>query len=119
MDLHKESIKAVLPDPTGPPMPTRSGPLGLCMMRSFDLAAEQAGILGFVPDARQIGAEGRAAEIIKLGGQSALRRRVNGRFERLQQALAVGMAEWDQPHAGGYPVRHHSGQESVQRGAEW
>jgi hypothetical protein len=25
--LHKESVSAVLPDPTGPPMPTRSGSL--------------------------------------------------------------------------------------------
>src|SRR5277367_4373070 len=109
MDLHKESIKAVLPDPTGPPMPTRSGPLGLCMMRSFGSAAEQSGILGFVSDARQIGAERRAAEIIEFRGQSTLCCCGNGRFERLQQALAVGMAERDQPHTGGYPVRHDGG----------
>jgi hypothetical protein len=34
--LHNASISAVFPEPTGPPMPTRKGPLGLVILVSIN-----------------------------------------------------------------------------------
>src|SRR5690242_2840582 len=34
-DLHRRSISAVLPEPTGPPTPTRSGPFVLLLILSL------------------------------------------------------------------------------------
>ena len=61
-----------------------------------------------------VGAERRAADIVERGRERALRGGGDDRLERRQHALAVGLAERDQPHAGRDPV----GGDGMQIGGE-
>ena len=57
--LHSFSVSVVLPEPTGSPIPTRSGPFS---------CAEYPRWLGFVVHRRYVRGPGDGAEIIKGGG---------------------------------------------------
>src|ERR1700761_2236329 len=89
---------------------------------SMDWAApsrpEQPRVLGFVPHTGDVGAECRAAEIIKRSRQRAFRGVSHDRLERRKNALTVGLSERDQPRAGRYPVRSHRMKESVNHGLQ-
>src|SRR5664279_6564218 len=66
---------------------------------------EQPRVLRLVPRAGEIGAEGGAADVVELDAhQRALRGRCDDGLQRRQHALAVALAERDQPHAGGNPI---------------
>src|SRR6476469_5060963 len=86
--LHNASISEVLPEPTGPPMPTRSGPLVLLMIAS---TPEKARVLVFVAHAGEVGTKGCAAEIGKGCRQSAVAGFLDGLLQRCQQPLPVGL----------------------------
>src|SRR6266851_2035491 len=140
MALQSRSISAVFPDPTGPPMPMRSGPFVLDMFdaRSATMSsrlspgrrtemhgaalilsrAKQSRILRLVPHAGKIGAKGRAAEIVERCIQRALSSCDDDRLEQGQHALAVGLSQRNEPRAGGNPVRRQRVQERVHRGRE-
>src|SRR3974390_456646 len=105
MALQSESVSAVLPEPTGPPMPIRSGPCELFIAQSPFSAAEKPRVLGFVPHRRNICAECRAARLVEGGGEGALGGGGDRRLERGDLALPVGLAERDEPHGSRYPVR--------------
>ena len=57
-----------------------------------------------VPGAGDIGAEGGGADVVELRLQRARSGRSDDRLERGQHALALRLAERDQPHAGGDPI---------------
>ena len=84
-------------------MPTRSGPFGLDTS-STSSAAKQTGVLRLVPGAREVGAKRRAAEIVERCGQARVAPSPQPPVQGLQQALARGVAERDQPHAGRDPI---------------
>src|SRR5712664_2086034 len=109
--LHKASISAVLPEPTGPPTPTRRGPWDVRMLS----APEQPRVLRLVAHARNIAAEGGAADVIEAGDQRTPRGRGHHRLERGKHALAVGLAKRDEPHAGRDQVRRHCVEKGMQR----
>jgi hypothetical protein len=60
---------------------------------------KQPRVLRFVPCAGEVGPHGRRAEIVERRAKRAVRRGGNGRLERGEHALAVGLAERHQPHA--------------------
>src|SRR6185437_6993304 len=138
--LHKRSISAVLPEPTGPPTPTRRGPwgffIGVCILvsrcpwsstlplqgrvkcgsciRPPQSRPEQPRVLSLVPQGCEVGAERRRAQIIKRCLERAPRRCRDDRLEPRNDALAVGLAERHQPHAGGNPI----GDQRLRKGGE-
>ena len=65
--------------------------------------------------AAEVGAEGRGAEIVERSGQRAPRGGGDGGFERREHALAIGLAERHQPHAGRHPVGGERLEEGGQR----
>lgn len=71
-----------------------------------------------MPHAGEIGAEGRAAEVIERGRKRTLGSRSDIPLELRQHALAIGLAERDQTRSGGYPVRDYRVEESVKRRRE-
>src|SRR5262249_62322065 len=64
------------------------------------------------------GGEGGAAASVGGGGGRARGRRRPHRFERREHALAVGLAERDEPHAGRNEVGGQRVEISLQRGRE-
>ena len=111
--LHSASISAVLPEPTGPPTPTRRGP---CAWHA--LMTEQPRVLRLVAHAGEVGAERRAADVVERRGERARRGRRDDRLERGEHALPVGLAERNEPHAGGDQIGGHGVQIGVQRRLE-
>ena len=114
MRLHSASISAVLPEPTGPPMPTRSGPwgsVGPWLLAPVGSAAEQPRVLRLVAHAGDVGAERRAADLVERAAH-ALGTCGEDRLERGEHALAVGLPERNEPHAG----RHEIGRDRLQKG---
>src|ERR1700737_2047658 len=104
MRLHKASISAVLPEPTGPPTPTRSGPLEWLMggfMKSSGArsTAEQPCILGLVAHARNVGPKCRAADVLERAVERPLRAGGNERLEGGEHALPVGLPQPDEAQA--------------------
>ena len=67
------------------------------------MSSEQPRVLGFVAHAGDVGAERGAADR-RARGERALGGGGDDRLQRGEYALAVGLAERDQPHAGGDPV---------------
>src|SRR6476619_5953945 len=109
--LHNASISEVLPEPTGPPMPTRSGPLVLLMIAS---TPEKACVLAFVAHAGEVGTKGCAAEIVKRRRQSAVAGFLDGLLQSGKQTLTVCLPERDEPHAGGNEIGRDGMQISMQ-----
>src|SRR6266571_4174537 len=93
--LHSASISAVLPEPTGPPTPTRRGPWDF----AIGSAPEEARVLRLVAQAGEIGAERGAADLVERRRHRALGGARDHGLQRGEHALAVGLAERDQPHA--------------------
>src|SRR5215208_4907496 len=98
--LQSASSSAVLPEPTGPPTPTRSGPWGLVVIST----PEQPRVLALVAHAGDVAAKRRAADVVERRDQGAARRRRDRRLERCEHALAVGLAQWNEPDARGDEV---------------
>ena len=65
--------------------------------------------------ARKVGAEGRAADIVERSLRARGQRSWPHRLERRQHALAVGLSERDQAAAGGNPIRRsaHAGRHAA------
>src|SRR6185503_2360163 len=104
--LHSASISAVLPEPTGPPTPTRRGPF-TCFMRRLLSRPEQPRVLRLVPHGGDIGAECCAADLIQRRCQRARGGCRDEGLERGEQALPVGLAERNEPHTGRDQVRRY------------
>src|ERR1700722_20848706 len=110
MRLHRASISAVLPEPTGPPMPTRSGPLGagwVIKKLRMGSTAEQAGVLGLVAHAGDVGPKGRAADFVERAGERLLRTAGDDRLEAGEHALPVGVAKRNEPQSGRHQIARH------------
>ena len=79
-----------------------------------------------MPEACEIGAERRAAEIVQCRGRCAVGRGDDDGLQRGQNALAIGLPEWNEPAAGRDPVRRqrvkiamqHQRQRNIVRGAD-
>src|ERR1700676_2507408 len=123
MRLHKASISAVLPEPTGPPTPTRSGPLdwltgGFMESSGARSAAEQPGILGLVAHARDVGPKRRAADVLERTGERPLRAGGNDRFEAGEHALPVGLSQRNEPQSGRHEIARNRLQKRSERRLE-
>src|SRR5450755_3777350 len=68
--------------------------------------SEQPGVLRLVAEACEIGAEGRAAEIVHARADCAVGRGGDERLQPGKHALAVGLSERNEPAGRRYPVRH-------------
>lgn len=68
-----------------------------------------------MPHARNIGAKRRAAQIVERRRERALYCCANRWLETGQDALAVGLAERNEPGTGGDPVRNNRMKKSVKR----
>src|SRR5258706_6389413 len=91
--LHSRSISVVLPEPTGPPIPTRKGPWGFFIIdASFSTPRlrhcgtapkrltlvsrpKQPRVLRLVASAGEVGAESGRPDVIELDDQRTLRSR--------------------------------------------
>src|SRR5205814_3903092 len=73
---------------------------------------KQAGVLGLVPLACDIGAERRTADAVERHGKRSRGGRCDDRLESREHALTIGLAERDEPHAG----RDETGGEAMQEG---
>ena len=69
-----------------------------------------------MPHSCEIGAKRRAADFLDRRHQRPRCRSRNRFFKRGEDALAVALAERNESHAGGNPVRHLRMQEGVERG---
>ena len=69
-----------------------------------------------MPHRREIGAKHSAADLFERRRQRPRCGCGDDVFERGEDALAVGLAERDKPHAGGNPVCHERMQKGIQRG---
>src|ERR1041384_8475503 len=87
--LHSASISAVLPEPTGPPTPTRSGPFILVSMPALISRAEQPRVLGLVPHGGDVGAERRATDLVERCCQCPRGGRGGHRLEWRGQGLVL------------------------------
>ena len=79
---------------------------------------EQPRVLGLVAHAGEVGAKRGAADLVERRDQRALRGCGDDRLERRQHALAVGLAERNEPHAGRNQVGGERMQIGVQRRLE-
>src|SRR5262245_33536717 len=101
--LQSASIRAVLPEPTGPPMPTRSGPLGDFAIAP-PLGPEQPRILRFMPHGGGFDRDCGTPDITERGGERRAEEPLQAGLEPGQNTQAVGLAERHEAHARRYQV---------------
>src|SRR5512136_3386048 len=81
------SVRAVLPEPTGPPMPTRSGP------RGRESPTEESGVLGFMVHRREGKSRQQIAATVERAGGGGRGQRFEPAAEAGQQALSGALTE--------------------------
>src|SRR6056297_1502379 len=92
---HSAAVSVVLPAPTGPPMPTRRGPLGDVargVMSASSSRSENAGIQRLVPLAGDVQRGREATDIVGLGAHRSGGQRGTKRLQRMGDPLPVGLA---------------------------
>lgn len=96
MRLHRASISAVLPEPTGPPMPTRSGPWG------DDVMSGTASNTGFHAEesTAAVGAQRAAAKVVQPLRLRHNRGGMQTRHQPCGDPLPIGLADDAEPHRG-------------------
>src|SRR5262245_34036878 len=101
--LQSASIRAVLPEPTGPPMPTRSGPLGDFAIAP-PLGPEQPRILRSMPHGADVDQDCGTPDITERGAGPAPEAPLQAGREPAKNTQAVGLAERYEAHARRYQV---------------
>src|SRR5262249_32968317 len=108
--------------PSGRSCPTRRGRRRQREAGRWDSAwrstPKQPGVLGLVMHAREVGAEGRAADLVEWTLERAGPGGGNNAFKRRQDTLTVGWPEREEAAPGGHQVGRDRLQERGERRAE-
>src|SRR5262245_55366591 len=100
--LQSTSTSVVLPEPTGPPTPTRNGDAADVMKSPRGLRTEQARIQGFVARRSKCEADRGRTELVVAQARRDLHRAHDRPLQREQHRLARLLAERNRLHRRQY-----------------